>query len=522
MTSRLVNGRYPPPGTSPIADAIRARRGERGITHLDAVLLHRPPVAEGWNTLLGAIRTRGALPGDIRELMILRVAAINRAAYEWIQHEPVGRSHGLTTAQLYIIRDVSTPLPPARGILSSLQSSALRFADASTRDVRVPKEITHDLMHDLRDFVKAKNEDADEVQDLFVEAAAVVATYNMVSRLLVSTDVGGLSDDDVPWPLERKEANPTTDTHKIHAITLTTSPSAPWIVLANSLLTDLTMWSYVVPYFIQTPFNILLHSQRGHGQSSLPLASPSRRQTTIPSLAYDIAHLIQALEIPTPIHAIVGVSQGGAAAIAFTALTAFFPPASLPSPLPTTKSIIACDTSARTPIGNASAWEGRASVAYGTKISFDSDDLHEQHLDDVYASQLGMSSLASIILPRWFPPGSPVSTTSERLNWMCSLIKRTPPHGFLAGAQALADYNLFLDTKGNLISSSSASAPPKVLLLAGALDGAGKVGEGMKNMADTLRDDVKFVEIPESGHLPMIDQPETWSKVVIEFLQNLS
>ncbi|KAM6490133.1 beta-ketoadipate enol-lactone hydrolase [Amanita muscaria] len=496
MTSRLVNGRYPPPGTSPIADAIRARRGERGITHLDAVLLHRPPVAEGWNTLLGAIRTRGALPGDIRELMILRVAAINRAAYEWIQHEPVGRSHGLTTAQLYIIRDVSTPLPPARGILSSLQSSALRFADASTRDVRVPKEITHDLMHDLREFVKPKNEDADEVQDLFVEAAAVVATYNMVSRLLVSTDVGGLSDDDVPWPLERKEANPTTDTHKIHAITLTTSPSAPWIVLANSLLTDLTMWSYVVPYFIQTPFNILLHSQRGHGQSSLPLASPSRRQTTIPSLAYDIAHLIQALEIPTPIHAIVGVSQGGAAALAFTALTAFFPPASLPSPLPTTKSIIACDTSARTPIGNASAWEERA--------------------NDVYASQLGMSSLASTTLPRWFPPGSPVSTTSERLNWMCSLIKRTPPRGFLAGAQALAAYDLFLDAKEILVYSSSASAPPKVLLLA--------VGQGMKDMADMwaeLRDDVKFVEIPESGHLPMIDQPETWCKVVIEFLQNL-
>ncbi|KAG6806605.1 hypothetical protein H0H93_002714, partial [Arthromyces matolae] len=128
--SRVLQGRYPAPGTSPVADAIRARRGPRGITPLDAALLHVPPVAGGWNSLLGAVRSQGKLPGDVRELMILRVAAINRAAFEWIQHEKVGREDGLNNAQLYIVRDEATPLPPASGILSSLQTSALRFADA--------------------------------------------------------------------------------------------------------------------------------------------------------------------------------------------------------------------------------------------------------------------------------------------------------------------------------------------------------------------------------------------------------
>ena len=68
--SRVVAGRYPPPGTDIHADAIRERRGARGITPLDANLLHVPPVAGGFNTLLGAIRTKGTLPGDLREIMV--------------------------------------------------------------------------------------------------------------------------------------------------------------------------------------------------------------------------------------------------------------------------------------------------------------------------------------------------------------------------------------------------------------------------------------------------------------------
>jgi hypothetical protein len=43
------------------------------------------------------------------------------------------------------------------------------------------------------------------VQDLLVEAAAVVATYNMVCRFLLSLDVAGISKIFVPWPFDRAE-----------------------------------------------------------------------------------------------------------------------------------------------------------------------------------------------------------------------------------------------------------------------------------------------------------------------------
>ena len=144
-------------------------------------------------------------------MQILRVAALNNAAFEWIQHEVVGREGGLTNGQLYIIRDVATPLPPMEGIFTPLQAAALAFTDASTKDVSVPKQTSTELMNQLRcslkeaDAARGEEELKAKAEDLYVEATMVVAAYNMVSRFLVATDVGGLSDLEVPWPVDVEE-----------------------------------------------------------------------------------------------------------------------------------------------------------------------------------------------------------------------------------------------------------------------------------------------------------------------------
>ena len=142
---------------------------------------------------------------------ILRVGALNGAAFEWIQHEQVGRDAGLTTAQLYVVRDIGTPIPREGGVLSGLQTAALVFADESTKKVKVGKDVVDALMRGLRVLVEAETgRDGtgtveERTEDLYVEASAVVATYNMVSRFLAAVDVAGLGDNAVPWPLERKE-----------------------------------------------------------------------------------------------------------------------------------------------------------------------------------------------------------------------------------------------------------------------------------------------------------------------------
>lgn len=94
-----------------------------------------------------------------------------------------------------------------------MHTAAIAFTDHSTRDVRVPADVIQELKRQLKVFVVSGNpsmssEDVDaKVDDLYVEAAMVVATYNMVSRFLLATDVAGISDMEVPWPVDKKEVS---------------------------------------------------------------------------------------------------------------------------------------------------------------------------------------------------------------------------------------------------------------------------------------------------------------------------
>ncbi|KAF4585092.1 hypothetical protein EYR40_001928 [Pleurotus pulmonarius] len=524
-TSRLVPGRYPPPGTSAIADAIRVRRGARGLSPLDGTLLQVPSIAEGWNSLLGAVRSKGKLPGDVRELMILRVAVWNRAAFEWIQHETVGRSAGLTTQQLQVIRDTEGLLKqPFADILKPLHLAALSFADCSTRDVKVPPTVSGKLMQELRKLV-VDGESCDEndidavVQDLYVEASAVVATYNMVSRFLVATDVAGLSDEPLPWPADKQEHEiPVAGSpdSKLHVVTHITDQSAPWIILSNSLITNHSMWDEYLTYLLgpqlgHNTYNVITFDQRGHGASSLPLPPPPSlstpsssspigpvpRSVTIARLAHDIAHILDALNIPK-VHAAIGVSQGGAAVLAFGALY----------PQKVGK-IIACDTGPRTAPGNKDAWDERIALA----------------------QKDGMAALGAVTSARWFPippewQSDPASSNSLLYKqWArdraMAMIEKTSLPGFEAGAQALQDYDLLEppeDPKNeNYIGKSIRECTVPTLLVAGSLDGAGKVSQGMKKLADSWPA-AQFVEVESAGHLPMVDAAAAFWRVTSGFL----
>ena len=50
-----------------IVDAMRARRGGT-LLNLDRMLLHSPPVAMGWNRMMGAVRGDLALSPKLKEL----------------------------------------------------------------------------------------------------------------------------------------------------------------------------------------------------------------------------------------------------------------------------------------------------------------------------------------------------------------------------------------------------------------------------------------------------------------------
>ena len=168
MTQRL-------PGADddgPTAELIRARRGGE-LSDLDRLLLHSPPVAEGWNALLGALRSGTTLPPDLRELVVLRVAVLNDAAFEWTAHEPIARRAGLSDGQLAALRQADGGEP---GGWTPVQAAVLAFTDASTRGVAVPDDVFAG--------VRALLDDRQ-----VVELAVLVGGYAMVSRFLVALRV---------------------------------------------------------------------------------------------------------------------------------------------------------------------------------------------------------------------------------------------------------------------------------------------------------------------------------------------
>jgi alkylhydroperoxidase family enzyme len=169
------------PSEEQIVQRILSRRGSRGLIPLDRTLLHSPPVADGWNTLLGAIRTKTFLPTDLREIAICRVALINEAWYEWTHHAPILlESEEFTEEMLQVVRRVDQS--PGQGPLTEKQWLVLRYADAMTRNVKVEEE--------LFDELRTKSGFSDKE---IIELTATVATYNCVSRFLVALDVGEMN-----------------------------------------------------------------------------------------------------------------------------------------------------------------------------------------------------------------------------------------------------------------------------------------------------------------------------------------
>jgi alkylhydroperoxidase family enzyme len=169
------------PSEEEIVQHVLARRGERGLIPLDRTLLHSPPVADGWNSLLGAIRTKTSLPTDLREIAICRVALINEAWYEWTHHAPILlEAEGFTEEMLQVVRRLNHA--PGKGSLSERQWVVLRYADAMTKDVKVDDAL-FDELKSVTGFTEKE----------IVELTATVAAYNCVSRFLVALDVGEMN-----------------------------------------------------------------------------------------------------------------------------------------------------------------------------------------------------------------------------------------------------------------------------------------------------------------------------------------
>jgi AhpD family alkylhydroperoxidase len=162
------------PGTqSELAEIEANILKERGrISPLYRVLLNSPEIAQGWESLLTAVRNRSSLHPSLRELIIMRVAVLNRAQYEFDAHRPHAITAGLSEEQIdLILQDKIT------AGFSALEILVMELTDVMTRDIQVPDA--------LYDSVKSHFNDRE-----ILEVVTTISAYNMVSRLLNALHIG--------------------------------------------------------------------------------------------------------------------------------------------------------------------------------------------------------------------------------------------------------------------------------------------------------------------------------------------
>ncbi|KZZ86646.1 Carboxymuconolactone decarboxylase [Ascosphaera apis ARSEF 7405] len=176
---------------SEIYTRIAARRAPRPLIPLDLTLLHSPPVADGWNTFLGAIRSKTTLDNGLLELAVCRVAVLNGAIYEWNAHAPLALRGGISGNGLRACRTVEEFVEEKKGEgwytdgLSKAGWAVMAYTDQMTKQIKVS------------DKVFAGLGEAGLSDQEIVELTAGVGAYNCVSRFLVALDVGENNDKEM-------------------------------------------------------------------------------------------------------------------------------------------------------------------------------------------------------------------------------------------------------------------------------------------------------------------------------------
>lgn len=242
-------------------------------------------------------------------------------------------------------------------------------------------------------------------------------------------------------------------------------PGTPWLVFANSLLTDLSLWDAQVAAFGDR-YRTLRYDQRGHGGTDVPDGPVS-----FDLLVADAAALMDAMGVTDA--CFIGASMGAATALLLAAR----------SPERVAR-VMACDGQAGTAPGGAQAWQERID----------------------FARQRGMDALAEPTVQRWFAPASRAAG-HPAIEKVREMIRSTPQDGFIACAQALQAY----DFRAELPHIRQPT-----LLLAGAADGA--MPQMMRRMGQAMSN-ARFAEIPEAGHLPNIEAADEVNARLACFLE---
>jgi 4-carboxymuconolactone decarboxylase len=138
------------------------------------MLAHSEPGMKGFVRMGNALLNRGELDPVLRELAIIRVGRLSRAAYEVFQHERIGREAGVGDEKIAALRDATIEA----AVFSEHEKAVLHFTDDLVRNVKASDK----NLKTVAAFLSSA---------ALVELTLTVGYYMMVCRFLETTGVEG-------------------------------------------------------------------------------------------------------------------------------------------------------------------------------------------------------------------------------------------------------------------------------------------------------------------------------------------
>ena len=236
------------------------------------------------------------------------------------------------------------------------------------------------------------------------------------------------------------------------------------VVFANSLGTDLRLWDPILP-MLPEGLRIVRYDKRGHGLSTCPDALYS-----MGALISDAERLLDHLQIKDCVF--VGLSIGGMIAQGLAVKR-----------LDLMRAMVLSNTGAK--IGTPSMWDDRIAAVHAG----------------------GIEALADAVMERWFSKGFRATTELEL--WR-NMLTRQEDAGYMGCSAAISGTDFYTTT---------ASLRLPTLGIAGTDDGS--------TPPDLVRETVglipgsQFHLIRNAGHLPCVEQPEEYARVLTDFLRSV-
>ncbi len=136
---------------------------------------------KGFTRMGNALLHRAELDPVLREIAIVRVGRLSRAAYEVFQHERIAREVGVGEEKILALREATIEAPA----FTDHEKAVLRFTDDVVRNVRASDR----TLKAVQAFLSP---------GAVVELTLTIGYYMMVCRLLETTGVEG-EDGQAEW-----------------------------------------------------------------------------------------------------------------------------------------------------------------------------------------------------------------------------------------------------------------------------------------------------------------------------------